>query len=106
MPWTEIPLIEKIWGRKIPSSGNSQTLNVGIHSFQKKNFDSFGSAVFRMITDIDTTYYSVNTGTSDRVRSPFYDNFAKDFYDGKYEKYSRINPLKDAHGWSEMNFGK
>lgn len=77
-------MIGKYWNRHIPASGNSQTLNVGIHSFQKKSFDSFGSAIFRLVTDIDTTYYSVNTGTSDRVRSPFYDNFAVDFYDGKY----------------------
>jgi acyl-homoserine lactone acylase PvdQ len=84
VPWTEIPLLGRYWNRFIPASGNTQTLNVGIHSFQKKNFESFGSAIFRLVTDIDTTYYSVNTGTSDRVRSPFYDNFAEDFYDGKY----------------------
>ena len=81
-------------------------MNVGIHSFQKKNFDSFGSAVFRLVTDLDTTYYSVNTGVSDRVRSVFYDNFAEDFYEGRYEEYRRINPLRDRHDWTEFCFGR
>lgn len=62
--------------------------------------------MFRLVTDIDTTYYSSNTGVSDRVRSPFYDNFSKDFYNGKYEEYKRINPLKDKHDWKEFCFNK
>lgn len=31
--------------------------------------------VIRFITDIDETYYSIDTGESDRITSKYYDNF-------------------------------
>lgn len=84
VPWTEIPGISSIFSRRVPAHGNSRTLNVGIHSYQKKSFDCFGTATFRFVTDMNRTYYSADLGVSDRVTSPYYDNFLHEFNDGKY----------------------
>mgnify|MGYP003390197113 CR=1 FL=1 len=84
VPWTEIPLLGDYLNRKIPADGNSRTLNVGIHSYQKKSFDTFGTAVFRLISDFNRTVYAVDLGVSDRMFSPYYDNLLNDFNDGRY----------------------
>ena len=51
-----------------------------------------------MITDINRTYYSIEVGQSDRLSSPFYDNFLdKD----KYVEYVPANPFQEPtpKGW-------
>jgi acyl-homoserine lactone acylase PvdQ len=75
VPWTELPLIGRLFNRGIPADGNSRTLNVGVHSYQKKTFETFATATFRFITDFNRTVYSIDLGVSDRVTSPYYDNF-------------------------------
>lgn len=84
VPWTEIPLLGNYLNRKIPADGNSRTLNVGIHSYQKKSFDTFATAVFRIISDFNRTVYSVDLGVSDSMFSPYYDNLLHEFNDGRY----------------------
>ena len=56
-----------------------------------------GGPVFRFITDLNETYFSFDTGESDRVGNKFYDNFlGKDLY----VKYTKHNPLKgDKVNW-------
>lgn len=84
IPWTELPGIGRFWNRKMPADGNSRTLNVGIHTYQKKNFETFATATFRLITDFNRTVFGYDMGVSDRISSPYYDNFAKEFNDGIY----------------------
>lgn len=75
VPWSDIPVLKNIWGREIPAGGNSRTVNVAILTHQTKSYNSIGGPVIRFITDLDETYYSIDTGESDRVTSKFYDNF-------------------------------
>lgn len=100
VPWTEIPGVGSLFNRKIPAHGNSRTLNVGIHSYQKKSFETFATAIFRLVTDMNRTFYSVDLGVSDRVTSPFYDNFLDDFNNGKYIEYIMYHPFRDQHNWT------
>ena len=48
---------------------------MAIFVHQASEFNSFASPAYRFITDMETTYYSLETGQSDRFLSPFYDNF-------------------------------
>lgn len=91
VPWSDIPVLKNIWGRQTPAGGNSRTLNVAILTHQTKSYDSIAGPIIRFITDLQETYYSIDTGESDRVASKFYDNFlGKDLY----IKYSKHNPIK------------
>lgn len=70
--------------------GNSRTPNVAIITHQSKSYKSVGDAVGRLITDLDTTYFSFDLGNTDRLSSQFYDNFmGKDMY----VQYTRENPF-------------
>lgn len=91
VPWSDIPVLKNIWGREIPAGGNSRTLNVAILTHQTKSYNSIAGPILRFITDLNETYFWIDTGESDRVTSKFYDNFlGKD----EYIKYEKINPLK------------
>lgn len=90
VPFGEIPLLNKIWQRNFPVGGNSRTLSVAIQTHQSKTYNSIASPAFRFITDLNNTVFSLEVGQSDRILSPFYDNFVgKD----KYVKYTPRNPL-------------
>lgn len=97
VPWSDIPGLKWIWGRESEAGGNSRTLNVGILTHQTKSYNSVGGPVFRFITDLNETYFSFDTGESDRVGNKFYDNFlGKDLY----VKYTKHNPIKgDKVNW-------
>jgi hypothetical protein len=75
IPFSEIPLLKHIWNRDYPVGGNSRTLNVAIHVHQAEKYDSIVSPAFRFITDLNTTYFSLEAGMTDRILSPFFDNF-------------------------------
>jgi hypothetical protein len=93
VPWGEIPILKNIWARDYPKGGNSRTLNVAIMTHQSKSYNSIGSPVYRFITDFNTTLYSLEMGESDRILSPFFDNFVgKD----KYVEYIRRNPFLEG----------
>lgn len=72
---SDVPLLNKIWSRSYPTGGNSRTLNVGIMTHQSKGYHNVGNPVFRLVTDLNETYYTMDAGVSDRIFSPFYDNF-------------------------------
>jgi acyl-homoserine lactone acylase PvdQ len=93
IPFTEIPLINKVWNRNFPVGGNSRTLNVAIFVYPAQKFTSFASPAFRFITDMNTTYYSLETGQSDRVLSPFYDKFVDK---NIYLEYRPCNPYQEG----------
>ncbi len=64
---------------------------MAILTHQVKSYNAVGGPVFRFITDLNETYFSFDTGESDRVSSKFYDNFlGKDMY----IKYTKHNPIK------------
>lgn len=69
VPWSEIPLLNKIWGREIPAAGNSRTVNVAILTHQTKSYNSIAGPVVRFITDLNQTYFSIDSGETDRVTS-------------------------------------
>ncbi len=75
-------------------------MNVAILTHQTKSYNSIAGPVFRFITDLNETYFSYDTGQSDRVTSKFYDNFlGKDMY----VKYKKQNPLKnDKVNWKVL----
>ena len=78
-------------GRSYPSGGNSRTLNVAIYVHPFKEYHSGASPAFRFITDMNTTYFSLETGQSDRFLSPYYDHFMDK---NKYVEYVPRNPYK------------
>jgi len=85
--------LKNIWARDYEKGGNSRTLNVAILTHQTKSYNSIGSPVFRFITDFNRTLYSLEMGESDRILSPFFDNFvAKD----KYIEYIPRNPYLEG----------
>lgn len=86
IPMSDIPVLRSIWQRSYPTGGNSRTLNVAILTHQSKSYHSLGNAVFRLITDLNDTYYSLDAGESDRIFSPYYDNFVNK------DKYVRYTP--------------
>lgn len=53
VPWSEIPVLKKIWGREIPAAGNSRTVNVAILTHQTKSYNSIAGPVVRFITDLN-----------------------------------------------------
>jgi len=59
VPFSDVPLLNHLWNRDFPAGGNSRTLNVAISAYEAKKYDSIGSAAFRFITDLNTTYYSI-----------------------------------------------
>lgn len=90
VPWSEVPLLKYVWERSFEVGGNSRTPNVAIHTHQTNSYNSIGGPVVRMITDIDTTLFSMDLGNTDRVLSDYYDNFmGKDLY----VEYTRRNPF-------------
>jgi acyl-homoserine lactone acylase PvdQ len=91
VPWGELPLLNKIWQRNHPVGGNSRTLNVAIQTHQSKSYNSIASPAFRFISDINKTYYSLEVGESDRILSPFYDNFVGQ---NRYVEYIPRNPYE------------
>ena len=98
IPFTDLPVLKNIWGRRTPAGGNSRTVNVGITTYQTKSYDSLGGPVFRFISDLNRTIFTLDTGISGNLFSPHYDNFVgKD----EYVEYKRHNPLKeDVEGWT------
>lgn len=95
----DIPLLNKLWQRFFPAGGNSRTLNVAIFTHQSKTYNTVGNPVFRIVTDLEETYYSLDAGISDRVFSPYYDNFVgKD----NYVRYTPNNPFLEElpQGWT------
>lgn len=97
IPWSDVPLLGNIWTRYAPAGGNSRTVNVAILTHQTNSYNSIAGPVFRFITDLNRTEFSLDAGESDRVYSTFYDNFlGKD----RYVEYKKENPLKKrVPGW-------
>ena len=94
IPFSEVPLLNKIWNRGYPAGGNSRTLNVAIYVHAAKKYNAFASPAFRFITDMNKTYYSLETGQSDRIfTSAFFDNFLDK---NMYLEYVPINPYKEG----------
>ena len=75
IPFSEVPLLNKILGRQYPSGGNSRTANVAIFAYPAKKYTAFATPAIKFMTDMDKTYYSIETGQSDRHSSPFFDQF-------------------------------
>lgn len=73
-----MPGLRGIWERQTPYGGNSRTLNVGIMTHQSKGDNKYRSVagpVFRLVTDLNTTEWSLDLGNSDNIFSEYYDNF-------------------------------
>lgn len=75
IPYSEIPFVNKFMGRSYPAGGNSRTLNVAIFVHPYKDYHSGASPAYRLITDMNTTYFSLETGQTDRFLGPYYDHF-------------------------------
>lgn len=98
VPYSDIPGLSRIWQRNFPVGGNSRTLNVAIVTHQSKSYNSIASPAFRFLTDLNTTYFSLEAGQTDRILSPFYDNFINS---NRYVQYIPRNPYKESlpEGW-------
>ena len=99
IPWSEVPVIGRIWNRDFPRGGNSRTLSVAIFTHQSRNYFSRGSPSFRFVSDIETSWFNLEVGETDRVTSPYYDNFVNN---ATYMKYEVRNPALEGlpAGWS------
>lgn len=51
------------------------------------------SPAYRFITDLNTTYFSIEAGMSDRILSPYFDNFLNK---NKYVEYIPRNPYQEG----------
>jgi hypothetical protein len=84
--------LKHLYERASKGKGNGRTLNVGMLTHQTKSFNTIAGAVFRMISDIDKTIFTFDTGCSANIFSSFYDNFVQK---EEYQEYTRRNPLKE-----------
>lgn len=78
IPFSDIPGLNKIWERQTPYGGNSRTLNVGIMTHQSKGENKYRSVagpVFRFVTDLNRTEWSLDIGNCDNIFRKCYDNF-------------------------------
>jgi hypothetical protein len=99
VPFSDIPGLSRLWQRNFPVGGNSRTLNVAIVTHQSKSYNSIASPAFRFLTDLNTTFFSLEVGETDRILSPFYDNFVNS---NRYVEYVPRNPYRETlpEGWT------
>ena len=74
LPFSQMPLLKKIFHLEGPAAGNSRTLNVAIYD-EANSFDPAYSANYRMIVDLsklENSLFTIDTGISDNPFSPAY----------------------------------
>lgn len=84
---TRVPVLSRWFDLTLPSSGGSQTVNVGSYSVDDSDapFVSRHAAAFRAIydfADLEHSVFLTNTGQSGHVLSPHYRDWARRFAAG------------------------
>ena len=73
-----IPGLSSIWDKKTPTGGNSRTIDVGILTHQvhgNNKYRSVAGPIFRIITDLNRTIWTLDIGNSGRIFSKHFDDF-------------------------------
>lgn len=89
IPFSKVPPLDKLFDIKVPSMGDTYTVNVGRHNIadEKAPFTNTHAASIRTIYDfsnLDRSLYIHSTGQSGIFFSPFYDDMAADWSNMKY----------------------
>lgn len=66
---------------------------MAIHVHQAEKYDSIVSPAYRFITDLNQTFFSIEVGNTDRIFSPFFDNFLDK---NTYIEYIPRNPYQEG----------
>jgi penicillin amidase len=103
MPFSEVTWLGSVFGRKIPSGGSPDTINVANAVYQRATgYDQTLSAGFRQIIQVggDATrhMYMNSTGQSGNVLSPHYDDMVKPFRDVQYRVLDSGPPTGNRPG--------
>ena len=89
LPFTYVPVLNKLFDRRIPASGGPFTLNRGRYdiSDEQAPFAQTHGSTFRAIydlSDLDRSLYIQIPGQSGNPLSPYYDNFVHAWQDTEY----------------------
>ena len=89
LPFTFVPVLNKIFDLRIDASGGPYTINRGGYSVtnKKEPFAEIHGASFRVIydlDDLDRSLYVHTTGQSGNPISQFFDNFVRPWRDIEY----------------------
>ena len=89
LPFTYVPMLNKLFDRRIPASGGPFTLNRGRYdiSDEQAPFAQTHGSTFRAIydlSDLDRSVYIQLPGQSGNPLSPYYDNFVHAWQDTEY----------------------
>jgi penicillin amidase len=81
-PFSSVPLLAKLFDIRVPTAGDSFTINVGHYDLRKKDdlFTVFEAPSLRALydlSDLDNSRFIQSTGQSGNVLSPLYRNFAQ-----------------------------
>lgn len=93
-PFSNTPLAS-IFEKKVPAAGNGATLNVAYGSWHKDEFQSDCSANMRFISDLEKTYYIVDTGVSENLFSKHRDDMMVMKQRGEYIELEEVNEAMD-----------
>lgn len=105
LPFTKITGLKSLFDIKVPSMGDTFTVNVGRNRLNddKQPFANTHAASLRAIydlSDLDNSRFIHSTGQSGNVLSPFYDDMAENWANMKYLKMttSKEDYSKNATG--------
>ncbi|KAL4459526.1 hypothetical protein ABPG74_018139 [Tetrahymena malaccensis] len=90
--FAKIPILKDIYNRQVDSFGNRRTVAVSIQNWRGGTFESAYGANYRMVVDMDKQgkdYWIVDTGISESVFSPHYDDQFKIHKDFGYVNMER-----------------
>jgi len=91
IPFSRVAGLNHLFDIKIPSMGDTFTVNVGRNKLKddKQPFANSHAASIRAIydfSDLDNSLFIHSTGQSGNILSPLYDDMAEDWADMKYRK--------------------
>ena len=103
-PFSQISVLDKIFGRHVASGGSRNTINVAVSDFDLgAGFIQHAGAGFRQVIKLDPERsdfeYVISTGQSGNIVSGDYDSMLRSFGDGEYFRlidYSETDPKTDA----------
>lgn len=87
--------LASIFEKRVPAAGNGATLNVAYGGWYKEKFQSDCSANMRFISDLEKTYYIVDTGVSENLFSKHRDDMMVMKHRGEYIELEKANESMD-----------
>lgn len=88
-PFSEVKVLDKIFGRKLPNGGSVETVNVADMNYKASvGYEQRLGATFRQIIQFDDYQFINSTGQSGHPLSPHYDDMMQLYNRGQYVHFS------------------